>query len=354
MQNRQWQFTTYVKPDEYPSRDHFTLVSTPMPEPAEGEVLLKVLWLGTSPAQRMYVTKESNFHIKVAPGEVMSGRGVGEVIKSRHPGHKVGDIMEGTLGWQEYVAACADPKVVDGTHVTPVRPVNNPVSPLSTVIGLFGQRAFSAYVGMIEIGKVASGDAVLVSSAAGGVGSIACQLARLKGASKVVGMAGGPKKCQWLLDTGLCDAAIDYRQGNLPEQIGAQFPDGLNVFLDNVGGDTLDGALQHLAKNARIAICGHISTEYMRPRPPGPTHYYQLLYQRSTMEGFFVFDYQSRWPDFERQLREWYGEGKLKVLDHVLDGIEHMPDALTSLFTGDNTGNCVVQVAEDPASVPRL
>ncbi|MEM7707408.1 MAG: NADP-dependent oxidoreductase [Pseudomonadota bacterium] len=354
MVNRQWLCASYVPPDEIPTQKHFELVEAPMPSPAEGEVLLRTLLLGTSPAQRMYVTKESEFHIKVAPGEIMSGRGVAEVIESRHPQYQAGDIMEGTLGWQEYVAMSPDPQVKDGSHVTPVKKVDNPVRPLTTVLGLFGQRAFSAYVGMVEIGDTQPGDQVLVSSAAGGVGSIACQLARARGASRVVGIAGGEEKCRWLVDQGLCDAAIDYRQENLEAQIGEALPDGLNIYLDNVGGDTLDAALQHLAVGARVAVCGHISTEYLRPRPPGPTHYYNLLYRRSRMEGFFVFDYLSRWGEFEAQLRRWYADGLLKLTDHVLEGIERTPDALTSLFTGANVGNCVVRVAPDPETVPAL
>lgn len=354
MVNRQWIFRKYVAPDEIPRRDHFELIEAEIPELQDGEVLLQVLLLGTSPAQRMYVTRESDFHIKVAPGEVMSGRGVGVVVKSRHQDYPVGDILEGTLGWQTFVVTSPDPAITDGTHTTPVKRVEDPVRPLTTVLGLFGQRAFSAYVGMIEIGQTQPDDHVLVSSAAGGVGSIACQLARIQGAERVVGLAGGPDKCRWLIEQGLCDAAIDYRTGSLSEQIESNFPKGVNVFLDNVGGDTLDAALMNLAVGARVAVCGHISTEYLRPRPPGPTHYFNLLYRRARMEGFFVFDYQSRWPEFESDLRRWYAEGKLQLTDYVLEGIDRIPDALTSLFEGSNTGCCVVQVAPDPQSLPGL
>ncbi|MEM9530058.1 MAG: NADP-dependent oxidoreductase [Pseudomonadota bacterium] len=352
--NLQWVMRRYVAADEIPSAEHFELISSPQPQPGPGEVLLKVLVLGTSPAQRMYVTKDSQFHIKVEPGEVMSGRGIAVVVASRHPDYQEGEVMEGTLGWQQYVALSPDPQRRDGAHVTPVSRVEQPLRPLSTLLGIFGQRAFSAYVGMIEIGQTREGDAALVSAAAGGVGSIACQLARIRGASRVVGMAGGEDKCRWLVKQGLCDAAINYREGNLPEQIRDHFPAGVDVFLDNVGGDTLDAVLENLAVGARIAICGHISTEYQNPRPPGPTHYYNLLYRRSRMEGFFVFDYLSRWPEFERQLRDWYQEGRLISTDDVLTGIERMPDALTSLFTGAHKGCCVVQVADDPSDLPQL
>lgn len=352
--NRQWIFKHYVRPDEFPQQKHFELIESSVPEIADGEVLVRVLLLGTSPAQRMYVTKESVFHIKVEIGEVMSGRGVGLVVDSKNDSFAVGDIVQGTLGWQDYVAVSPDPAVVDGRHVSAIQRVEKPLRPLTTILGLFGQLAMSAYVGMIEVGRVQEGDTVVVSSAAGGVGSIACQLARIQGAGRVIGIAGGERKCRWLLDQGLCDEAIDYKSENFEEQMANTLADGLDVYLDSVGGDMLDLALQHIAQNARVVLCGHISTEYQNPRPAGPRHYYKLLYQRARMEGFFVFDYVTRWPEFEAKLRGWHSEGKLKLVDHVFDGLEQMPAALTSLFDGSHIGGCVVRLASDPPQVPEL
>ena len=352
--NRQWIFRQYVLPDEYPQEKHFEFVQSPIPEIQDGEVLVRVLLLGTSPAQRMYVTKESVFHIKVEIGEVMSGRGVGVIVASKHESFEEGDIVQGTLGWQDYVAISADPLIVDGRHVTPIQRVDNPVRTLTTILGLFGQLAMSAYVGIIEIGQVNKGDTVVVSSAAGGVGSIACQLARIQGASRVIGIAGGEDKCRWLLEQSLCDEAIDYKSDDFEQQMATILADGVDVYLDSVGGDMLDLVLQHLAINARVVLCGHISTEYQRPRPPGPRHYFNLLYQRARMEGFFVFDYLTRWPEFEAQLRIWQAEGQLKLVDHVFDGLEYMPSALTSMFNGTHIGGCVVRLADDPSQIPEL
>lgn len=350
--NRQWRLKHFVGSDEIVGPQHFELVDSPMPEPAEGQILVRTLLLGTSPAQRMYISEERQFHTPVEIGEVMRGRGVGQVIASRQPDYAVGDIVQGALGWQDYVvldAAAAE----DAEHNTgAVRKVRDPVRPLTTVLGLFGQLAFSAYVGIIEVGRVRPGDTVVISAAAGGVGTIACQLARIQGAGRVVGIAGGRAKCEWLLAQGLCDTAIDYRTGSLLESLEEACPDGIDVYLDSVGGEMLDTALQCLAVNSRVVLCGMISTEYQRPRPPGPTHYFNLLYRRSRMEGFFVFDYVERWPEFEQALRQWYREGRLRVFDDVAEGLEHAPEALGSLFSGGNMGGRIIRVCDDPPELP--
>ncbi len=354
--NRQWRLKRFVGPDEVLGEEHYELTESPMPTIDDEQILVKTLLLGTSPAQRMYVTEERTFHIAVEIGEVMSGRGVGVVMESKHPDFAAGEIIQATLGWQDYVALTPDDKSDTGKNVRTVQKVPNPVRPLTTIMGLFGQLAFSAYVGIIEIGQVKEGDVVLVSSAAGGVGSVACQLARIQGASKVVGIAGGQEKCDWLVEQGLCDSAIDYKKTgqDLAAAIGEHCPEGADVYLDNVGGEMLDAALQNIAVGARVVICGMISTEYLNPRPDGPRHYFNLLYKRSRMEGFFVFDYVPRWPEFEAQLREWYSEGKLKLVDDVFDGLPSAPRALGSLFTGGHTGGCVIRVADDPEHIPAI
>ncbi len=352
--NRQWIFKRYVAADEVPNELHFSFETSALPRIAPGQVLVRVLWLGTSPAQRMYITKDSQFHLKVAPGEVMSGRGVGVVVESKHRDYAAGAIVQGALGWQDYAAIEPPAEIKDGQHLSPIQVVTEPVRPLSTVLGLFGQLAFSAYVGMIEVGSTSAGDTVVVSSAAGGVGSIACQLARVRGAKRIVGIAGGSAKCQWLMERKLCDVALDYRAPNFAQQVADAVPEGIDVYFDSVGGDMLDLMLQNIRPGARVVLCGHISTEYQNPRPPGPTHYYNLLYQRARMEGFFVFDYLTRWPEFEVNLRRWHAEGRLQSVDDVFAGLDKMPSALASMFDGSHTGGCVVRVAEDPANLPEL
>lgn len=352
--NRQWILKRFVGPDEIIGDEHYELVESQTPDISDGEILVNTLLFGTSPAQRMYVSEERQFHLRVELGEVMSGRGVAKVVASKHPDFKVGEIIQASIGWQDYAVLKPDGDGDTDQNVRTVQKVENPVRPLTTIMGLFGQLAFSAYVGIIEKGQVQEGDIVVVSSAGGGVGSVACQLARIQGASKVIGIAGGKAKCDWLIEQGLCDVAIDYKNDDILEKLQEAAPNGINVYLDNVGGDMLDTVMQNLAIGSRVIICGMISTEYMRPRPPGPTHYFNLLYQRSRMEGFFVFDYTDRWPEFEKDLRQWYKEGKLKLVDDVFEGLESAPTALGSLFTGGHTGGCVIRVNDDPEEIPEI
>ena len=352
--NRQWRLKRLVGEGEYPGPEHFELGEAQVPELQPGEILVRTLVLGTSPAQRMYVSTERQFHFAVDLGEVMSCRGVGRVVASAHPDFAVDDIVQASLGWQDYAVLAPEASEDPSHNVRNVRKVPDPVRPLTTVLGLFGQLAYSAYVGVIEIGQVRSGDTVVISAAAGGVGSIACQLARIQGAKRVIGIAGGREKCAWLLAKGLCDEVIDYRQGSVEASLAALCPEGFDVYLDSVGGSMLDAALQHLAIGARVVLCGMISTEYQRPRPPGPTHYFNLLYRRSRMEGFFVFDYVDRWPAFEARLRQWYREGRLVLTDDVAPGLEHAPAALGALFAGGNTGGRVIRVSEDPDYLPHI
>ncbi len=352
--NRQWLCKRYVATDEVPALEHFELVESDIPDVSRNEILVRTVILGNSPAQRMYVSAERNFHIQVEPGEVMSSRGVGEVIVSKHPAYQVGDIVQANLGWQEY--KLLRPEGDDGSerHSISIQKIETPQRPLSTVLSLFGQLAFSAYVGIIEVGQVKEGDVVLISAAAGGVGTMACQLARIKGAKTVIGVAGGADKCGWLLEHGLCDETIDYKSDDLSASMARLMPDGMDLYLDSVGGEMLDVALNNLAIGARVILCGMISTEYQRPRPPGPTHYYNLIYKRARMEGFFVFDHTDRWPEFEKNLRNWYHAGGLKITEHIFDGLEQAPVALGSLFTGGNRGGCVIRVSPDPENLPTL
>jgi NADPH-dependent curcumin reductase CurA len=349
--NRQWRLQRYVAANEVVSREHFTLVECPVPALRDGELLVRVLVLGTSPAQRMYVSEDREFHLTVDIGEPMSCRGIGEVVESRHPKFAAGDIVQASLGWQEYAIVTPDASNTD-QNVRKVSRLEHPERPLHASLSLFGQLGFSAYVGIVETAQVRSGDVVVISSAAGGVGSIACQLARIRGAATVIGIAGGPEKCAWLTDNGLCDIALDYHADGFVAALDEACGGGVDVYLDSVGGDILDAVLQHLAVGARVVLCGHIATEYQRPRPPGPRNYFNLIYRRARMEGFFVFDHIAKWPAYERQLRSWYGEGLLTLLDHVFEGVESAPDALNSLFTGGNIGGCVIRVAEDPQGLP--
>ena len=219
-------------------------------------------------------------------------------------------------------------------------------------LGVLGQAGATAYFGLLEAGQLQPGDQVLVSTAAGGVGVAAGQIARIRGASQVVGITGSDEKCRWLVDQLGYDAAINYKSQDVGEQINAYFPDGIDVYFDNVGGDILNQALAHLALHARVVVCGFISTDYAAGPQTGPANYRQLIYKRARMEGFIVFDYWNRFHEAEADLFKWYEQGLLKVADDIDEGLEKMPEALAALFTGGNTGVKICRIAPDPEVLP--
>jgi NADPH-dependent curcumin reductase CurA len=343
MRNRQWRLARRPAPGELVDATHFQFVEQPLPEPANGEFLLKTLCLGTSPAQRGYISAGRSMHEKVAVGDIMRGRGVAVVAASRHPDFKPGEIVVASTGWQDYsIQSAANGGVLS------VRKVPDPVKPYSTSLGALGAAGLTAYFGLLKVGELAPGDTVVVSAAAGGIGSTAVQLARAAGADRVIGIAGGPEKCRWLVDSLGVDAAIDYRHEAVDERLGALLPTGMNVFFDNVGGEILNQALDHLALHARIVICGFIAADYATKPIPGPANYQNLVRRRARMEGFFVFDYAADFAAAEAQLNRWYRAGKLTSAEDVEEGLERMPAALASLFSGTNRGIKLCRVAPDP------
>ena len=322
-------------------QQHFELVDSFIPSVGRAEILLKTIWLGTSPAQRGYVSTKDSMHEKVLPGSVMRGRGVAQVVSSNLPDFSPGDLVVAATGWQDYSVHAAD---ADG--ILAVRKIQDPIWPLSLALGILGAAGVTAYFGLLDVGEMKSGDTVLVSAAAGGVGSCAVQIAKVLGC-RVVGIAGGPDKCRWVTEHLGADVAIDYTNVDLGRALDEACPEGINLFFDNVGGEQLQLALLRLALGARVVICGFIATDYNDPGR-GPTNYTYLLRSRARMEGFFVFDYEDRFHEAETQLKSWYRQGKLVGTDDLVYGLENMPDALQSLFTGSNRGVRVCQVAADP------
>jgi len=344
--NRQWRVARYPERDELIGPQHFEFTSAPVPQPRDGEFLVRTICLATGPAQRGYLEANHDlFPRRVAIGEVMRGRGIGQIVASRHPGYREGEIFVGSLGWQDY--SIQVPRGAEFVFST--KTVRRPVRPLSTELGILGQAGVTAYFGLLEVGAMKPGDRVLVSAAAGGVGSTAGQIARIREAGKVVGITGSDEKCSWLIEDLGFDAAINYKAGNLGDQIADAFPDGIDVFYDNVGGDVLDAALANLAMHARIVICGFISTDYSPEPARGPVNYRQILYRRARLQGFVVFDYWERWPEAERELQQWHRDGALVNTEDVDDGLEKMPGTLASLFTGGNRGVKICRVRPDPA-----
>ncbi|MCU0761233.1 MAG: NADP-dependent oxidoreductase [Steroidobacteraceae bacterium] len=344
--NRQWRVARLVEPGELIGPEHFAWHEAPLPEPADGEVLVRTLCLSTSPAQRGYVSLNRNRQLlpDVAVGAVMRGRGIGVVVASRHPDFAPGELYDASLGWQDY--SIQRPRAPES--IFSLRRVTDPVRPLTTELGVLGNAGMTAYFGLLEVGQFRGGESLLVSAAAGGVGSVAGQLARIRGASQVIGIAGSDDKCRWLVEELGFSAAVNYRTEDLGTRLAELAPRGFDVFFDNVGGRILDTGLAHLAMRARVVVCGWISVDYAGGAATGPANYRQLLYKRARIEGFVVFDYWKRYPEAQRVLKQWYRDGQLRDCGHVLEGLERMPLALQGLFTGANRGITACRVAPDP------
>jgi NADPH-dependent curcumin reductase CurA len=340
--NHQWRLSRYVRPGEAVSADHFEWATASIPEPDAGEFVVRALFLAPGPAQRGYIEDRPNHFadVRLPLGEVMRGRGIGRVVASRHPDYHEGDYFLGSLGWQDYSLQ----KPVGKEFIFSTRRITKPFDPPSLHLGILGQAGATAYFGLQEAGRLRAGDNVLVSAAAGGVGSCAGQIARIKGAAKVVGLTGSDDKCAWLTNKLGFDAAVNYRTGNLDEQLTELFPEGIDVFFDNVGGEILDCALQHLAMHARIALAGYISTQYAPEGTRGPANYHHLIFSHASMNGFIFFDYWDRYTEAETVLNDWYRRGELINTETLSQGLEHMPAALAGLFSGANRGIAVCRV----------
>ncbi len=336
---RQWVLAR--RPDGAATVEDFNLESVPVPKIGDGEVLLKTLYLGVAPVMLRYMTNETSFERPMEIGDVMIGRGVGRVVASRNPRFGIGEVWQAKLGWREFAVIDDDP------YYMPFR-MRHTDLPLSHGISTLAMSGFTALIGMREIGAVAPGDRVLVSGAAGGVGSQAGFVARALGADHLVGIAGGPEKCRLLTDRLGYGAAIDYKNDDVPARLDELFPDGVDVFFDNVGGTLLDEVLGRIRRRARVVICGRIS-EYLLP--PDQCHRYRNIncigLRDAKMESFFVYDYVEHFPDYETQLAEWIRDGRARPLEDILEGLEQMPAALISLYEGANAGVRVVRIDPD-------
>jgi NADPH-dependent curcumin reductase CurA len=305
--------------------------------PAAGEIVVKVLYLSLDPAMRGWMNDNKASYIPpVGLGEVMRALGVGRVVASNNAGFAVGDHVTGLLGAQEYA-------VTDGNGLFKVDPR---LAPLPVYLGTLGMPGLTGYFGLLEVGKPNAGDTVVVSGAAGAVGSVVGQVAKIKGA-RVVGIAGGADKCRYLVEELGFDAAIDYKRENVAAALAQHCPKGIDVFFDNVGGDILDAALTRLARGARVVICGAIS-QYNNTTPvKGPANYLSLLVQRATMTGIVVADYYPRAGQAMMEMGGWIASGKLKTREDVVQGLDRFPEAFDMLFSGANQGKLVLQVAAD-------
>ena len=306
----------------------------PVPEPGVAQVLLRNRYLSIDPTIRTWMNDAPGYLPAIALGEVVRSGGIAEVVDSKHERFSVGDLVFGMTGWQEYLLA--DPDTVP-LQVLP------PGVPPTEALSVYGVTGMTAYFGLIDVGRVAEGDTVVVSGAAGATGSIAGQIARIKGA-RVVGIAGTPEKCAWLVDDLGFDAAVNYRTDDVPARLRATCPEGIDLYFDNVGGEILDHCLGRLAMRGRVVLCGAIAAYNDPAGPSGPRNYVSLIVHRGRMEGFLVLDFVDRFPEAQLQMAVWLGEGLIKHAEQVVEGLEHAPQALNMLFNGTNTGKVIVKV----------
>jgi NADPH-dependent curcumin reductase CurA len=307
--------------------------SEPAPQPAEGEALVKVRYLSIDPTIRTWMDDVPGYLPPIQIGEVIRSGGVGEVIESRTDAYQPGQLLFGMTGWQDYVIADA------GEQAMTVLPEGVPPG---VAIGILGVTGMTAYFGITDVGQVKEGDVVVVSGAAGATGSAAGQIAKIKGAKKVVGIAGGPEKCAHIVDELGFDEAIDYKNENVAKRLHEACPDGIDLYFDNVGGSILNDCLANLAMGGRVVLCGAISTYNDDGPPVGPSNYLNLLVRRGRMEGFIIIDYLDRFPAAQLEVAGWIAEGKIKSSEHLVEGLENAPDALNLLFSGGNTGKVIV------------
>ncbi len=337
LQNKQVRLAS--RPVGMPTQDNWQFTTEPVHEPAEGGVLIKTDYLSLDPAMRGWMNDAKSYIAPVGIGEVMRAGGVGTVIASKSPAFAVGDAVSGTVGVQQYsLIPAAEIKrsglvKIDTRLGTPTQWLN--------VLGMPGM---TAYFGLLDIGQPQPGETLVVSGAAGAVGQTVGQLAKIKGC-RVVGIAGGPAKCEWVVSELGFDACIDYKAGSVRDGLKAHCPDGVDIYFDNVGGEILDHVLARLRRKARIIICGAIS-QYNNTQPvQGPKNYLSLLVHRARMEGMVVFDYADRFPVAVAELAQYLQTGRIHSKEDVVAGLENFPQTLLKLFKGENFGKLVLQVA---------
>jgi hypothetical protein len=325
-----------ARPSGLPEPSDWSLVEEPVPEPGEGEFVVEISHISLDPAMRGWMNAGASYIEPVEVGDVMRAGAIGRVAASAHPAFATGEFVYGTFGVQEHALS-------DGRGAVKVDPS---LAPLPTYLGALGMTGLTAYFGMLDVGKVKEGETVVVSGAAGAVGSVAGQIGKLEGA-RVIGIAGGEQKCSWLVEELGFDAAIDYKSENVRKALRTHAPGGVDVFFDNVGGEILDAVLTRLARHARIVICGAVS-QYNNTEPVrGPSNYMSLLVFRASMTGMVVFDYAARYGEATAELARWMSEGLIVSREDVVrGGVEDFHGTLLKLFEGANTGKLVLQIAD--------
>jgi len=336
--NRQWVLAK--RPRGMVTRDNFEYREVPIPEPGDGQVLLRNLYLSFDPTQRGWMEDRESYVPPVQIGEVMRAGSVAQVVESRSSSFDKGDLVQTTGGWQDFLVASP------GAGLMGLNKLPEGVSPV-LALGVLGVTGITAYWGLLDLGQPKPGETVLVSGAAGATGSVAGQIARIKGC-RVVGIAGGSEKCRWLKEVARFDDVIDYKNENVDRRIGELCPDKVDIFFDNVGGGILEAALNHINMKARVVLCGGISAYNAVEPQPGPANLMNLVIMRARMEGFIVMDYMDRMHIAIPDLLGWIQSGELVHQEDIQEGFENIPDTLNRLFTGKNLGKQLLKIA-DPA-----
>ena len=329
-----------ARPNGLPKRDGWNFTTEPVQEPVDGGVLLKTLSLSLDPAMRGWMNEGKSYIPPVGIGEVMRAGGIGKVLASKNPAFAAGDIVSCTPGVQEYCLVPGDQIKRQGVFKIDTR-LGTP----NQWLNVLGMPGMTGYFGLMDIGQPQAGETVVVSGAAGAVGQTVGQLAKAKGC-RVVGIAGGAAKCDWVVKELGFDACVDYKAGNLKSDLRDACPKGVDIYFDNVGGEILDTVLTRLARKARIIICGAIS-QYNNTTPvQGPANYLSLLVNRARMEGMVVFDFADRYAEAAKEMGGWMAQGKLKSREDIVEGLDDFPEKLLMLFRGENFGKLVLKVAD--------
>ncbi len=336
--NRNRQVVLKSRPRGIPQADHFEIVESAPPEIAAGEVLVRNIYLSVDPAMRGWVADVGNYSQPVAIGAVMRSLAVGRIEASKLDGYAVGDFVKGMFGWQDYAA-------VDAALIE--RKVDPHELPLSTALGVLGINGLAAYFGLLDVGQPCGGETVVVSTAAGSVGSCVGQIANILGC-RTVGITGGATKQQLCVDEFGYSAAIDYKNDDVADALAAACPDGVDVYFDNTSGAISDAVLQRLNIGARVVICGTASVASWDPPPSGPRVERVMLTRRARMQGFVIFDYAARYPEALAALTPWVRDGRIRYREEIADGIEQAPGAIASLYRGENLGKRLIRIAADP------
>ena len=330
------QITLAVRPDGYPNESDFKQVESPVPQPGEGEVIVRAIWLSLDPYQRGRMRDAQSYATPVALGEVVVGGIVGRVVKTRTPAFAVGDIVEGSLGWQDY-------GISDGRNL---RKVDTGLGPISTAIGILGMPGVTAYFGFLDVAEPNPGDTVVVSAASGAVGAIVGQISKLMGC-RTVGIAGTQAKVDYIVDELGFDVGINYKTENVASALADACPQGIDVYFDNVGGPITDAVMEQIAVGGRISICGQISQYNVEEPEPGPRNLGLLVRKQAKVQGFLVGQFANRHEEARLRIAQWIKEGKIKYKEDVVEGLENAPRAFIGLMRGENFGKLLIKVSEE-------